>query len=262
MKKNLEVSAMSEIAIIELDEGSNPLERCLFTIDLDESSIDNYDRFYVGEEFCDIQFMKKKASIKKTVVFLFKKKKLFSIVLPILHENMFSEIIDFLYSINEYMEDGEIVCNDIGAATSVKSFVPSVVSGRFLTRSYISHFSNPHEEHILSHIKRSEIDFVNKQKASLLKTINTSYYDNIAVYGLSNNRCVYRIQTSSFPEKSLCDYECERKNLNLRNKYNNKDFNFHKNAIVQNINSQIPEKIDRIITYGGDWLNENKRTHN
>lgn len=255
----MEVHAGLEIATIEFDKRSNSLERCLFIIDLDESCINNYDRFYVGDEFCDMQFMIKMSSIKKTVVSLYKRKKLFSIVLPILHENMFSKIIDFLYSINGYMVDGEVVCNDIGAAISIRPFVPSVVSGRFLTRSYISHFSNPHEDHILSHIKRSEIDFVNKQKASSLKTIKTSYYDNIAVYGLSNNRCVYKKLTDKFPEKNLCDYECERKSLNLYNKYNNKDFSFYKNAIVQNVDSQIPVGIDRIITYGGDWLYENKR---
>jgi len=252
MKKNLAVNASPEVVIIGFEEGGKPLERCLFTTYLDESCIDNYDRFYIGEEFCDRQFVIKMMSIKKTVMFLHKKKKRFSIVLPILHEDMFSKIIDFLYSINEYMEDSEIVCNDIGTAISVKHIVHSIVSGRFLTRSYISHFTNPHEDHILSHIKRAEIDFVNKQKTSSLKSINISYYDNMSVYGISNNRCVYRTQTDSFPEKVLCAYDCERENLKLHNKYNNEKFIFFKNAIIQNISSQIPMNVDRVITYGGD----------
>jgi len=181
------------------------------------------DRFYLGNEFCELQLPSIR-KITKILRLLEKRKKKATLVLPPISSFFIKKIESLIKSYSKYLPEGEVVVNDWGMLGFLSKNYLNLepVIGRLITHQPL--YTGHKHKFIQDKIGKIEVDEVKKIiKNNNIKRIelNNSFklidpYDNIFNMNFIGNLNYPYVYLTSALHNCAFQY-CEDKNINLEN---------------------------------------------
>jgi hypothetical protein len=246
-------------AIVMRNVTMGKIKRCLLTRDI-EATVDDYDRIYFGEEFCErlISFESYKKAIDKH-----KNSRIdISIVTPVCTDIGISILEKTFAYIEKILPHCEIIVNDYGVLNLVRRYNLQPIIGRVLSRQrrgihskfistelalkYLKSSAYPMNAHLLRNlgIKRVEIDNLS-QGLENEDEFNRSIHYPLSYITITRN-CKIANSDSISNKLDYCNKECDKYQIKMYNE-NIPEMIMIGNAIFKKIEELPKIKYDRII---------------